>query len=60
MQCFLKKMVRGCVDWQVCADQLESQCEGQQREGMEAWTGHHRRRTKGMVTTEEEGASPPV
>lgn len=35
-------------------------CEGQQSEVKEAWTRHHRRRTKGMVTTEEEGASPPV
>ena len=35
-------------------------CEGQQSEVKEAWTRHHRRRTKGMVTTEEEGASPLV
>lgn len=33
MQCFLKKMVRGCVDWQVCADQLESGVRGGSEKG---------------------------
>lgn len=33
----------------MCADQLESGVRGAVRRH-EAWTGHHRRRTKGMVT----------